>query len=225
MGKKAAFALIFVIIVGFGAAWFFYPPFRDFFTNLGDDLSCQFDPGERYDSTQLNYMDVIFVHTDNITAVNEAYSNTANCPWGFKHEGFDFFFANNSRVIAAAPGQVERIETHDWGADKENRYTVNVQIRFNCSAVVNYHFESWTAQSDDWEHQKAIIGVKEGDWVSIGQEIGHMLSIGPGAHIHFDVVENNERHCLTQYYSAEAYQKMTDLIHLFHPDWELCYIE
>ena len=70
-----------------------------------------------------------------------------------------------------------------------------------------------------------MIAVQEGDWVELGQELGRFLQVGSGAHIHFDVIEDNNRQCFTKYFSAEAYTEITSLIHYYHPDWNLCYVE
>ena len=170
-------------------------------------------------------MDVIYENQSDIYAVNEAYSNTENCPWGFIHEGFDYFMNNNTPILAAAPGLVYDIAYTDNGEGVDNRYFVSVWIRFNESVEVGYNFESWTTNETDWDNQKSMIDIQEGDWVEQGQEIARFLHVGGGAHIHFDVMENNERQCHIKYYSSKGYTEIMDLIHSYHPDWDYCYIE
>ncbi|MHA1408210.1 MAG: hypothetical protein ACTSSG_12635 [Candidatus Heimdallarchaeaceae archaeon] len=44
--------------------------------------SITFNAGDRYDSTNLNYMDVIYENRSDIYAFNEGYSDSDSCPWG-----------------------------------------------------------------------------------------------------------------------------------------------
>ncbi len=216
MKKVVKFVFIIFLIISVGVAGFviskiFEMPYVD-----DDNFLNKFDNEGRYDDSVLDYMDVIYENQSNINAVNEAYSNTDNCPWGFVHEGFDYFFNNNSAVLAAAPGKVIEIVYTDNGEGIDNRYYVTVWIRFNNTVEIGYNFESWTTNNSDWENQKSMIGVQEGDWVEQNQE---------SAHIHFDVIENNDRKCQVKYYSSEGYAEIMDLIHSYHPDWDYCYIE
>lgn len=169
-------------------------------------------------------MDVIFENESDIYTVNGAWSSTISCPWVMAHLGFDFALINNSKVLATAPGQVSHIRLMDWGSETENRYMVGVSIRFNDTVYVNYGFEPWTININDHEHQQRLINVSVGDWVEIGQEIGRFLQIGHGAHIHFDVIEDDVRTRLDRYYSPAGYDRMMDLVHMWHPEWPyLCY--
>ncbi len=214
------FLIIIVGVAGFVISKIFEMPYVD-----DDNFLNEFDNEGRYDDSVLDYMDVIYENQSDINAVNEAYSNTENCPWGFVHEGFDYFMNNNTAVLAAAPGKVYDIMYTDNGEGVDNRYYVTVWIRFNNIVEIGYNFESWTTNTSDWENQKRMIGVQEGDWVEQDQEIARFLQVGGSAHIHFDVIENNERQCHTKYYSQESYAEIMDLIHSYHPDWDYCYIE
>jgi len=221
--KKKALIILLIIVVIIGISGFFLIP-RILEDNLfGDDF---FDPGTRYNWDRLDYMDVIFENESDIYTVNGAWSSTKSCPWVMAHLGFDFALNNNSKVQAAAPGQVTHIRLMDWGSETENRYMIGVEIRFNNSVYVNYGFEPWTTNLTDHEHQQRLINVSVGDWVEIGQEIGRFLKIGDGAHIHFDVIEDGIRTRLDRYYSLAGYNRMMDLVHLWHPEWPyLCYDE
>jgi len=221
MKKKGIISLIIVAVVIIAGIFIVprileNPPWKEIF----------FDPGERYEWDRLDYMDVIFENESDIYTVNGAWSTTNSCPWVRAHEGFDFALINNSKVLAAAPGQVSHIRLMDWGNETDNRYMVGVSIRFNHTVYVNYGFEPWTTNLSDHEHQQRLINVSVGDWVEIGQEIARFLEIGEGAHIHFDVIEDDVRTRLDRYYSPATYDKMMDLIHMWHPEWPyLCYDE
>lgn len=217
MRKKGVFIILIILVLIASSLLIIYK------INEEDGF---FNPGDRYEWDRLDYMDVIFENESDLGEINGAWSSTNSCPWARKHEGFDFPFANNSKILAAAPGQVSIIREKDWGADTENRYMVEVTIRFNNSVYVNYNFEPWTNESSHHEHQKQLINCSVGDWIQIGQEIGRFLNIGIGAHIHFDVIEDDVRTRLDRYYSPAAYARMMDLVHRDHPDWlYLCYDE
>ncbi len=180
-----------------------------------------FDPGDRYYSEKLNYMGVPFKNTSDIRAFNEGYSENNDCPWGFEHRGIDFFFENKSDVLAMAPGLVTEIERHE--ENPPNIYHVRIWVRFNRSVVLGYNFEPWTTIEENREKQISFFNVSVGDWIQKGDVIAKFLQFGDGAHIHFDILENNNYHCPKKYFSTEGYNQMMELIHYFHPDWDLCY--
>jgi len=213
MGKFKVFLIILIIaIAGLGATSLY------FYWGI-----VTFNAGDRYPSDHLNYMDVIYENRSDIYAFNEGYSDTDSCPWGFKHQGIDYFFLNNSKVLAATPGKIERIEWKDYGETVENRYHARIWIRFNRSVVIGYNFEPWTQNESDKDKQLAMFKVQIGDWVEQGQEIARFLYISEGAHIHFDVMEKSETSCPKKYFSTEGYTELMEMIHSFHPDWDLCY--
>ncbi|MCF2136535.1 MAG: M23 family metallopeptidase [Candidatus Thorarchaeota archaeon] len=212
MRRKIVVAIIAIIMIVAGG--FMY------YRNKND---IGFDPGTRYDSTRLDNMDVIYANRSDIIAFNEGYSESDNCPWGFPHNGIDFFFKNGSAVIAAAPGQVESIEVRDNGENVTNRFHVSIVIRFNTSLIALYNFEPWTQNSTEKDQQLALLNVQVGDWVGIGDRIATFLKAGSGAHIHFGVGNNGQWYCPRPFYSDEAYTEIMTMIHSFHADWDLCY--
>ncbi|RLI54699.1 MAG: hypothetical protein DRO87_09850 [Candidatus Thorarchaeota archaeon] len=144
-------------------------------------------------------------------------------PVGFVHNGIDYFFANDSPVIAAAPGRVESVDLIDWGPDASQRYVVVVTIRFNTTVVLHYGFEPVTNQTEEGDMQLDMIGVEVGDWVSRGDVIGHFLMMADSAHIHFGVVQEGTWRDPTLYTSASAYTELLEMIHDFHPTWSVSY--
>ena len=213
--RKGILVTIIIIVLlgaGFGVTYLYFS---------WDKIT--FDSEGRYDSSNLNYMDVIYENRSDIYAFNEGYSESDACPWGFEHNGIDYFLLNDTKVLAAAPGQVQRIEWRDYGEGVENRYHISMSIRFNNSVEVNYNFEPWTQNGEDKDKQLRMFKVQEGDWVELGQEIARFLYVVESAHIHFDVVENNERSCPRKYFSQEGYDELIAMIKSFNPGWELCY--
>jgi hypothetical protein len=217
MQKKTCALLVIVIV---GAAAILYTQFWSNPNNPpgGED---GFDNGGRYDSTNLDYMGVIYTNRSDILNWNGGYSESTNCPWGAIHNGLDFAFANGSSVIAAAPGYVEEILVTDTGP-VDNVYMVHVSIRFNESIQVSYVFEPWTTNESVVARVIAGFDIEVGDWVAKGDQIATFLQIGGGAHIHFGIY-NGEATCPIPFFSEDAYTEIMALVHSFHSDWNLCY--
>jgi hypothetical protein len=215
--KKATISIIIIIFIGLiiiaGFLLFNYLNYSGVF----------FNPGNRYDSSKLNYMGIIYENESDINSWNEGFSTTENCPWGFKHDGLDYFFNNNSNVIAAAPGQVWDITKNHFPDNDGNTWMLGVNIRFNKSVIVGYNFEPWTTKEDDIDIQISMLNVSIGDWVYKGQIISKFLNLNESAHIHFDVRENNQKDCPSKYFDIIDYTNLMNLIHSYHPNWSLCY--
>lgn len=214
MAKKGVIFIIGILLVGAIAVAFFLAQ---------NGMFSQFDAEGRYDSSHLNTMGVVYEDQSNITAFNEGYSTTDTCPWGFAHDGIDYFFANDSEVIAAAPGLVTQVKSKDYGSEVENQYHILIEIQYNATTYVSYNFEPWTQDEADKEHQEQLFAVSEGEWVQKGDQIATFLAIGSGAHIHFDIREDGNKPCPTKYFDTAGYSEIMDLIHSFHPTWNLCY--
>ncbi|MHA1111702.1 MAG: M23 family metallopeptidase [Promethearchaeota archaeon] len=222
-GAKIAWIIILILVVP-SVGFLGYKIIHDLLRDDGNGwFAPPFDNEGRYEDSVLNNMTVIYESQSDIVAWNEGYSESTTCPWGFIHRGLDFFFVNNSAVLAAAPGKVTSIEYRDNGAAYDNRYWVTVHIQFNETVEIGYNFESWTNETSDWENQQSMIGVQEGDWVELGQEFARFLAVGGGAHIDFSIHEDNAQYCPQKYLSTDAYTELMSLVHSFHPTWDLCY--
>jgi len=186
-----------------------------------EDEADLFDNEGRYDSSNLNYMGVIYSNQSDILNWNGGYSESTDCPWGVIHNGLDFAFRNDSTVVFAAPGLVEELHWTDTGP-AGNIYAIHVSVRFNESIQVNYVFEPWTTNSTDVDRQISMLDVEIGDWIALGDTLGQFLAVGSSAHIHF-AVYNGEATCPRPFFSDAAYIEMMELVHTYHPDWELCY--
>nr|MDO8114894.1 hypothetical protein [Candidatus Sigynarchaeota archaeon] len=185
-----------------------------------------FDANGRYDTSHLDDMDVIYENLSDNFAFREGYSASASCPWGFRHVGLDFFLINNSKVLAATPGLVYHIEVQDNGPGANIMYYVRLYIQFNATIRIHYSFEIGTTSIDDINHQLRLFKVQEGDWVTRGQEIARFLNInGSIDHIDFGVLRgSSDRVCPQPYYSAQGYTNIMQLVHAYHPSWDLCYV-
>ena len=168
-------------------------------------------------------MGVIYDNRTDIRSFNEAYSESNSCPWGFIHNGIDYAYFNDSDVIAAAPGLVERIDLNDWGPEAQHRYTINVHIRFNASVELMYAFEPWTNSTEEQAQQVEMFNFEVGTWVAKGDVIAKFLLAGDGAHIHFGVIQDNVWRDPALYLSTDGYNELLGMIHEFQPTWEISY--
>ncbi|MHA1734367.1 MAG: hypothetical protein ACTSU5_20700 [Promethearchaeota archaeon] len=180
-----------------------------------------FDPGDRYDDSALDEMGVIFKDANDICGFSEGFSTTESCPWGFVHLGIDFFFSNGSQFVAASPGQVIGVDPKQ--NERTGRYQVGLAIRFNTSVILNYNMECFSDLPEDADRQIAMLNVSVGTWVVKGQYLGTFLKIGSGAHVHFDVIEDEQKYCLEKYYGAPDLAELVELVHSYHPTWDVCY--
>lgn len=181
-----------------------------------------FDNEGRYDSTILNNMGVIYSNQSDIEHWNNGYSESDACPWGAAHNGLDYMFSNNSPVIAAAPGQVIRIEV-DY-LPNSTVYKVGVHIQFNESIWLEYGFEG-NANETLRAQQVAMLEVEVGDWVAKGDQIGRFLRPIMYDHVHFGVYLNDEAICPRLVMGEDDYNDIMALIEIFHSgeNWQLCY--
>lgn len=213
--RKSAIVILLLIFSGIGIAGFLFQ--QGFFNRF------VFDTEGRYDPSVLDDMGVIYSNRSDIESFNEGYSESDSCPWGFIHNGVDYFFYNNSDVIAAAPGLVERIELRDWGTESWHRYTVSVEIRFNSTVTLTYGFEPITNFTDDQTQQVAMFNFEVGTWVAKGDVIAKFLYVNDGAHIHFGINQDNVARDPTLYMSTTDYNELLAMVHDFHPTWEISY--
>jgi murein DD-endopeptidase MepM/ murein hydrolase activator NlpD len=214
MRTKAA-ALLIITVVCIGAVVSIY--------GLQNNWFAPFDPGDRYYSQRLDYMGVIYANRSDIYAFNDGYSETNSCPWGFIHNGIDYFFLNDSEVVAAAPGYVEDVS---WRVNPDttlNMYNIFVTIRFNKSLELYYSFEPFTHVEGDQYRQIVMLSVQVGDWVSKGDTIGRFLCVENGGHIHFSVRHGNTWFNPEPFFGSADHNEIMALVHEYHPSWNLSY--
>lgn len=214
--RLKALAMILVLVIGLGLFVGIYALQTNWFSG--------FYPGDRYPSERLDYMGVIYVNQSDIYAYNEGYSETASCPWGFIHNGLDYFFNNNSEVIAAAPGYVEQVSWRQNPDTTLNMYNIFVVIQFNMSIKLQYTFEPFTHVEGDQYRQLAMLEVHEGDWVQKGDLIAQFLYVEEGAHIHWGVTMNNEWVDPEPFFGTSDHAEILSLINSYHPGWSISYL-
>jgi len=213
--RPRCIALLLIVILGAGVSIGLY--------GLQNNLFTTFDPGDRYQSQRLDYMGVIYANRSSQYGFFEGYSETNSCPWGFIHNGIDYFFINNSEVIAAAPGYVEQIS---WRVNPDttlNMYNIFVVIRFNASIVLQYSFEPFTHVEGDQNRQMAMLSIQVGDWVTKGDLIGRFLFVEEAAHIHFGVKNGDTWYDPEPFFGSSDHDEIMGLIGYYHPGWNISY--
>lgn len=213
--QSRSIALLLILVIGAGAFIGIY--------GLRNNLFMTFDPGDRYQSQRLDYMGVIYANRSSQYGFFEGYSETNSCPWGFIHNGIDYFFTNNTEVIAAAPGYVEEV---NWRVNPDttlNMYNIFVVIRFNASIVLHYCFEPFTHVEGDQYRQLEMLSVKVGDWVMKGDTIGRFLYVEEAAHIHFGVKGGDIWYDPEPFFGSSDHDEIMALINDYHPGWSLSY--
>ncbi len=183
-----------------------------------------FSSAGRYDASRLTDMGVPFASPGDIYAFNEGYSEDTLAPWGFIHTGIDYAFKNNSPVLATTPGVVlaisiqESTQANAW----ENKYRIDIAIRYSNTHLVHYNFEPWTADPAQQDLQVALLRVKVGDWVVKGQVIATFLHAGDGAHIHYGVGDGwpiPPDSPPARYMGGADYLQLLNMVHGFRPTW------
>lgn len=208
-------ALLVIVIISIGVFVGIY--------SIRDDLFSTFNPSDRYQSEKLDYMGVIYANRSSQYGFFEGYSETNSCPWGFIHNGIDYFFYNNTEVIAAAPGYVEEIS---WRVNPDttlNMYNIFVMIRFNASIVLHYCFEPFTHVEGDHLRQLDMLNIREGDWVDKADLIGMFLHVEEAAHIHFGVRQGDKWLNPEPFFGPDDHDEIMTLINEYHPGWFLSY--
>ena len=179
-------------------------------------------PQEAAPDVAMTAMTTPFVSNADIASINEAFSSTANAPWGFAHSGVDFFPSGNLRPFqAVAPGTVEDIRL--WQNDVTGNWQVNVTIRHNSKYSLDYIFEPFATSQADGQDQLSSIAVSRGQVLSQGQPIGALHTAGAGAHLHFGLRRRGAAVCPEPYFVPAARDSILALIHKDHPDWSMCY--
>ena len=214
--KRKTVAAILLIIIGMGVLFGVYL--------LQNNMLFGFDPEGRYPSERLENVGVIYSNQSDIYGYAEGYSETSSCPWGFIHNGIDYFFNNGSEVVAASPGYVEEVS---WRLNPDttlNMYNIFVTVRFNASVEISYTFEPFTHVEGDQNRQLAMLTIQKGDWIQKGDVIAQFLYVEEGAHIHWGIRIHNDWVDPEPFFSSSDHAELLSLIDSYHPGWSISYL-
>ncbi|MCP4137701.1 MAG: M23 family metallopeptidase [bacterium] len=151
---------------------------------------------------------MISPYTNNaaITGIHEAFSVDSSAPWGFEHNGIDFFVDPGSSALFRAVSHGEIFDINLFANEHTGNWQVNVGIRFNSRFWVSYGFEPMTLLQTDGQNQlnNILSYIQVGDIVSQGDPIGDLTFVGGGTHVHFGLYEINQAVCPEPYFDAAA---------------------
>ena len=163
-----------------------------------------------------------YVNSSDIASINEAFSSTSSCPWGFQHNGVDFTPTGNYKPFqAVASGTVDMVNL--WQNNISSNWQVNVRIKVNPTYSVEYVFEPVSLIQADGNTQLANILVSVGQIVAQGDAIGNLFTVNLGAHVHFGLLQNSIAICPETYFIVSAKDSVLGLIHKDNPTWNMCY--
>lgn len=163
-----------------------------------------------------------YVNEDEIISVNEAYSKSADAPWGFVHPGVDFMIENTIPVQAVTDGIIGNVATTNEGG------LMGWRTAF-CITYGNYapcySLETFSEDESIGEEQTASVFVENDQIVKQGDIVANLVYGGSGAHIDFGIGYSGDRICPEPYFTADAQTSIMYLITKDHPDWPMCYEE
>jgi hypothetical protein len=162
-----------------------------------------------------------YVNESDMASINEAFSVDACAPWGFGHGGIDFFPTGNLKPFrAVADGVVEDItKLHNVPVDM---WQVNLNLRIDATYWAGYAFEPMSDEADA-DLQLTHIVVSEGQTVSQGDILGYLLTVGPGAHVHFSIYEVWDAICPEPYFTPSATNSILTVLGWTWPHARICY--
>jgi hypothetical protein len=153
---------------------------------------------------------------------NEAFSSDDSAPWGFAHNGIDFF-PNGDLKLFQSVSSGEVTEVNLWQNDKTSNWQVNVAVKHTSTYTVVYGFEPMTDSRDDGETQLANIFVSKGQRLAQGDPIGRLNAAGEGAHVHFGLLKNHVAVAPEPYFSPAARASVLRLVRKAWPGAGMSY--
>jgi murein DD-endopeptidase MepM/ murein hydrolase activator NlpD len=163
-----------------------------------------------------------FKDISDMSAVNDGFSSTAEAPWGFVHNGIDFFPDGNLKPFqAVSSGRVEDVKL--WQNDKTLNWQVNIRIKYNNTFSVEYAFEPMSQNESDGQTQLENIYVTSGQNLSQGEIIGKLFVVADAAHVHFGLYKDGNAICPEPYFTPEAREAILTLLHNVFPGANMCY--
>lgn len=163
-----------------------------------------------------------YSYQSEMASINEAYSETDACPWGFVHKGIDFFPVGDLATFrAAAAGTIARLEK--FYNSGNGLWQVNLDLRINTMYRLGYAFEPFSTLEAHADTQMLNMSVSVGQAVTQGQVLGRLLKRGGGTHVHFSLYRDNGDACPESYFTPEARDSILTILHRTFPGAFLCY--
>ena len=125
-------------------------------------------------------------------------------PFKPSHTGIDINTITGGRFLSPGTGIVTLVELNTGQGRPGTNYRVRIH---HTSTGINslYHFEVDGSISDQMQQNNILVAL--GDQVTVGQHIGNLMSQGPHAHVHYDMLDAGGRatvRCPIVYFSSDV---------------------
>ena len=125
-------------------------------------------------------------------------------PYKPSHTGIDINTITGGRFLSPATGIVTLVQLNTGQGRPGTNYRVRIH---HTSTGINslYHFEVDGSISDQMQQDNILVAL--GDQVTVGQHIGSLMSQGPNAHVHYDMLDAGGRatvRCPIVYFSSDV---------------------
>ncbi len=163
-----------------------------------------------------------YTNQGDIDSIGMTYTlDTTKAPWNMIHGGINFHPVGNvKRIQAVSQGIVQNITISQ---DFKLNWQVDVSIRYNKLFVVFYTFYMDTPFQNDATTQRNEIFLNSGDFISQGDYLGNLFTVGNNAHLELSLVIDNFTSCPEPYFNENAISFIQNLIAAKTPGRELCY--
>ena len=132
-------------------------------------------------------------------------------PFRPSHTGIDINTITSGRFLSPGNGIVTLIELNTGQGLPGTNYRVRIHLT-STGLYALYHFEVNGSISDQAQRDNILVAL--GDRVTAGQHIGNLVSLGPNAHVHFDMLDAGGRaavRCPLVYFSSAVATTWEDL--------------
>ncbi len=166
-----------------------------------------------------------YTNRADMLAVHVSYSEHDSAPWGFEHRGIDFCPSKLLAPFQAVfSGVVEVLDL--YYSPTTMKWHVNLKLVRDNVWSAWYAFEPMTGSKIHGKEQMRLMAVSQGDHVKQGDLLGYLYDPDPtaGAHVHFTLNLNDQPVCPEPYFTYKARKSVLDVIHDYHPDWRMCYL-
>ncbi len=161
-----------------------------------------------------------FENISNLGPIRAAYSVTPDCPWGFVHDGIDFYPTVDLKpVVAVASGTVSGVQLYNAGTN----WAVDVGIRHQENLLSGYTFMTMSGSESYGSSQLASIVVTANQAVVQGEIIGYLNTPSTNSHVHFSLIANGNTTCPASYFNSNAVTSVLYLLDLQWPGAAMCY--
>ena len=137
----------------------------------------------------------------------DALQGFGEMPWGDFHNGIDFGVNHSVELIAPCDLRITGLKT--WYNEGGGHWQTNIGGSYNWKYRFDIAVESWALNETYGNLQRDALTIKVGQIVKQGDSLGHLLSFGCCAHIHFGMKESGTNVCPYQFMTPYA-QSLTD---------------